>query len=717
MNMAYTLVVAEKPSVARDIARVLSAKEKGEGYYAGGDYRVTWAIGHLVSLCEPDEIDERYKKWRAGDLPILPDQIPLKVLPKTKSQYAIVKKQMNDKACEGIICATDAGREGELIFRYLYRMAGCTKPFRRLWISSMTDEAIREGFAAIKPGSAYDSLYESARCRSEADWLVGMNASRAFTLRYDVLLSIGRVQTPTLALLVRRHHEIAAFVPKDYWTITADFGDYQGLWFDEATKEKRVYDAATAEAIAAKVRGKQAVIASVTREAKREMPPYLYDLTSLQRDANRLLRFTAQKTLSTAQKLYEEHKLITYPRTDSKHLPRDMVSKTRRALSMLPEPYAALKAPLLREEKLPMPRRIFDDAKISDHHAILPTDRVANLTKLSPDERALYDLIVRRLLAAFYPDYCYDAVRVVTCAMEERFESLGRDVKQLGWKTVYADTETSHSKKKPDEDTATLPALAEGEQRKVQKAQVKAEKTKPPAPHTDASLLSAMEHAGREIEDETLRESMKNSGLGTPATRAAIMERLIQVGYAERKGRAITATEKGVRLIAVVPADIASPETTGRWEKGLADITTGDIQPERFLEGIKKLAASLTESAKCAPSDIQFEREEKRGQKRGNGAKAKATGIGVMCPICKQGDVLENSKAFYCARFREKCPFTIWKNAVTKVGGPMLTAALVKRLLTEGRIAGSTGTLVFANGIIAFEVKKTENFSPNREQM
>lgn len=715
--MAYTLVVAEKPSVARDIARVLSAKEKGEGYYAGGNYRVTWAIGHLVSLCEPDEIDARYQKWRASDLPILPDQIPLKVLPKTKAQFNIVKRQMNDKDCDAIICATDAGREGELIFRYVYRMAGCTKPFSRLWISSMTDEAIREGFAAITPGSAYDNLYESARCRSEADWLVGMNASRAFTLRYHVLLSIGRVQTPTLALLVRRHHEIAAFVPKDYWTITADFGDYRGLWFDEATKEKRVYEAAKAEAIAAKVRGAKAIIESVSREAKKEMPPYLYDLTSLQRDANRLLRFTAQKTLATAQKLYEEHKLITYPRTDSKHLPRDMVHKTRRALSMLPEPYTALKEPLLRSEKLPMPQRIFDDKKVSDHHAILPTDKAATLAKLPPDERALYDLIVRRLLAAFYPAYCYDAVRVVTRAMDEPFESLGREVKQLGWKEVYADVHTISSKKKPDEEEATLPALTEGEQRSIKKVQVKAEKTKPPAPHTDASLLSSMEHAGREIEDEALRESMRNSGLGTPATRAAIMERLITVGYAERKGRAISATEKGVRLIAVVPTDIASPETTGRWEKGLSDITTGEMSPDRFLEGIKKLATALTESAIKAPSDIQFEKEEKKNRKRGSSAKVKPEGIGAVCPLCGQGNVQENSKAFYCARFREKCAFTIWKNAVIKAGGPMLTAALVKRLLLEGHVVGSTGTLLFAHNAVSFLSKQTENISTNREQM
>lgn len=699
--MAYTLVIAEKPSVARDIARVIGCKERGEGYYAGGAYRVTWAIGHLVALAEPEEIDERLKRWRRADLPILPEHIPLKVLPKTKKQYNLVKKLMKAKECEGLVCATDAGREGELIFRYLYRMADCRKPFVRLWISSMTDEAIREGFASMKPGSAYDPLYESARCRSEADWLVGMNASRAFTLRYDALLSVGRVQTPTLGLLVRRHQEIAAFVPKDYWTVTADFGGYTGLWLNEATKEKRVYSAEEAEAIAGKVRGKPAVVEKVEREAKKEWPPYLYDLTSLQRDANRLLGFTAKKTLETAQKLYEEHKLLTYPRTDSRHLPRDMVGKTRAAIQSLPDPYQGFKAPLLQSEKLPMPRLIFDDAKVSDHHAIIPTGKRASLEKLPPDARALYDLVARRLLAAFYPDYVYDAVRVLTRAEGEAFESLGREVKQEGWKAVYAGLQEERKKKKGDEaEDAALPPLAEGEKRTAQKAQVKAEKTKPPAPHTDASLLAAMEHAGRTLEDEALRETMKKSGLGTPATRAAIIERLLQVGYAERKGRGISATEKGVRLIAVVPEDIASPETTGRWEKALSDIVTGEMEPERFLSGIRRLSASLVESADTAPSEVRFEKEEKRGRR---GAKAKPAGIGVKCPLCGEGEVLENSKAFYCQRWRDGCKLTLWKDALTREGGPALTAAIAVRVIREGRLKGSTGTIVHERGALRFE--------------
>jgi len=697
--MAYQLIVAEKPSVARDIARVLGASERGEGYYAGGTYRVTWAIGHLVSLAEPEEIDAKWKRWRQEDLPILPEQIPLKVLPKTKKQYTIVKRLMLSKDCEGLVCATDAGREGELIFRYVARMAGCKKPVQRLWISSMTDEAIREGFAAMKPGEAYDRLYESARCRSEADWLVGMNASRAFTLRYDALLSIGRVQTPTLALLVRRHHEIAAFTPKDYWTVTADFGDYTGQWLDEKTKEKRVYDVARAQDIAARTRGRQAVVESASREAKKEWPPYLYDLTSLQRDANRLLGFTAKKTLEVAQKLYEEYKLLTYPRTDSRHLPRDMVGRTRSAVQALPEAYAQHSAPLLNREKLPMPRRIFDDAKVTDHHAIIPTGKKADLEKLPPDVGHLFDLVARRLLAAFYPDHLYDGVRVLTRCEGEPFESVGREVKQEGWKAVYRDMPSGRGSK-PREEEPSLPALCEGEERVAQKVTVKAEKTKPPAPHTDASLLSAMEHAGREIEDETLRESMKGSGLGTPATRAAIIERLLTVGYAERKGRAVLATEKGVQLIAVVPPDIASPETTGRWEKALSDITGGSMEPERFLVGIRRLASSLVESAKKAPEDVQFQREERKGRR---GARTAPKAVGAACPLCGRGKVLENSKAFYCSRFREGCKLTIWKNCVEKAGGPALTPELVQRVLAEGRVRGSSGVLIHEGGSVRFE--------------
>ncbi len=698
--MAFTLVIAEKPSVAKDIARVLGCRRAMEGYYQGEAYQVTWAVGHLVSLAEPEEIDEKWKRWRAADLPILPETLPLRVLPKTKGQYTIVKRLMNAKDCERLICATDAGREGELIFRYIYRMAGCKKPVARLWISNMMDEAIREGLLAMKPSEAYDTLYESARCRSEADWLVGMNASRAYTLRYDALLSIGRVQTPTLALLVRRHHEIASFMPEAYWTVTADFGHYTGVWLNEKTREKRLRSGAEAEAVAAKVRGKEARVESVVREEKSEMPPFLYDLTSLQRDANRMLGFTAQKTLSVAQRLYEEHKLLTYPRTDSRCLPVAMVGKVKSAMERLPGAYANLSAPLLSRETLPMPRRIFDDAKVTDHHAIIPTGKSADLGKLPEDARGLFDLVVRRLLAAFYPDYLYSAVRVLTRSEGEAFVSLGREVRQIGWKAVYADGPAGKAKKKEEnEETHALPSLAEKDTQTVRKAVVKEDKTTPLSPHTDASLLSGMENAGRELEDEALRESMKGSGLGTPATRAAMIERLVAVGYAVRRGRAIQATEKGVKLISVVPEALASPETTGRWEKALSDIAAGEMEAVRFLSGIRSLAAQLVAEAGNGPRDVVFDKDPERKKR---GGQKKSAAIGVECPLCEKGEVLENSKAFFCSKWKDGCGLTIWKNCLEAAGGPTLTPALAKRAIGEGKLKGSTGTIVREGGLLLF---------------
>lgn len=700
--MSQVLVVAEKPSVARDIARVLGASARGEGCLSGGGYVVTWAIGHLVSLKEPEELDERYKRWRAADLPILPQKMELKVLPKTRAQFQTVKKLMNGKEIDSLICATDSGREGELIFRYIYQMAGCQKPFQRLWISSMTDEAVRAGFAALKAGSNYDALYESARCRSEADWLVGMNASRAFTLRYDALLSVGRVQTPTLEMLVRRRKEIDAFVPEPYFTLQANFGDYKGTWF-EKNFEKRIAAQEKAQQIADKVKGKPARVESVSREEKRELPPQLYDLTTLQREASSLLGFTADKTLKTAQTLYEKHKLITYPRTDSRYLSHDMGASVKKALSSLGDPYAPLAAPIL-EKPIPQPKRIFDDAKLTDHHAIIPTGRRANLDTLAADEQKLFDLIARRLIAAFYPPYVYSATRVVTVSEEERFVSGGTVVLDEGFKAVYR--ELQPKRKRGEEAEAPLPALAEGDERTVKQVQVKNEQTKPPKEHTDASLLSEMEHAGRRIEDEELKEQMKGCSLGTPATRAAIIERLITVGYAKRKGRQIMATEKGVKLIAAVPPEIASPETTGKWELALEKIAQGEGDSERFMLGIRRLAEFLTKFAAENAPEVAFEREERRGKGK---RKAQGKNLHMPCPLCKQGEITENAKAFGCSRWREGCKFTLWKDAVSRVGGPELTDKLVKALLAAegGDLRGSTGTLHYHDGYVTFTPKKT----------
>ena len=711
--MGQIVVLAEKPSVGRDIARVLGAKERGAGFLRGNGYTVTWALGHLVTLQEPDEIDPVYKKWRTDTLPILPESIPLKVIPKTRSQFRVVSGLLNAPDTERVICATDAGREGELIFHYIYDQAKCKKPIDRLWISSMTDEAIREGFDAIKPDSEYEGLRKSAVCRSEADWLVGMNASRAFTLRYNALLSIGRVQTPTLNILVKRRKEIEDFKPVEYFTVTADFGDYTGQWFDETAAEEktanRIPDREKAEALAARVKGKPAQVRAASSEEKKELPPQLYDLTSLQRDANRVLGFTADKTLKIAQSLYEKWKLLTYPRTDSRYLPMDMVPKLYQTLKALPEPYRGLEAGMARKEdgKLYISKRIFDNSKVSDHHALLPTPKTADLDKLPSDERSLYDMVVRRMLAAFYPAHEYDALKVITDCEGEAFRSSGRSVRVMGWKELYQQEpaeKKGRGKKKDDseEDTAALPPLSPGDTRTVKKAEAQQSATKPPAPHTDASLLAAMEHAGREIEDEALRESMKGAGLGTPATRAAIIERLLQVGYAQRRGRAIQATDKGVQLIAVAPEEIASPEMTGKWELALDEIAKSQRETDRFMQGIRRMSAFLVEYARDSAPQIEFPEEMRRGK---GGARRKAAAVkpieGVVCPLCGK-PIQENSRAFGCSGWKEGCAFTLWKDGLSRSGGPALNAKIVQLLLQNGQVKGSTGTLALADGFVTF---------------
>ena len=615
-----TVIVAEKPSVGRDIARVLGATRPGTGCLMGNHYIVTWALGHLVALKDPDELDERYRRWRMGDLPILPVDIPLKVLPATRDQFEAVQKLMNAPDTAEVICATDAAREGELIFRYIYRMAGCQKPVRRLWISSMTDAAIRKGFEELRPAADYDALYESARCRSLADWLVGMNASRAFTLRYGALLPMGRVQTPTLALLVKRDREIADFVPQDYWEVRANFGDFEGLYYDPGTRLGRASTKEQADKVKREAQGKEGTVVESRRELKRVPPPQLFDLTTLQREANRRFGFSAEKTLKLAQALYERHKAITYPRTDSRCLPPDMREKALNALRNLPPKYRPLlKAPAFDAGM--DSKRFYDASKVSDHHAIIPTERRPGA--MTPDEEALYDLVARSLIAAHYPDYTYESARLRVLVSGHEFRADGTVPKDMGWRAVLAPAEKKAA--------APLPDVREGETRLVQKISARKKSTKPPEKLNDASLLALMEHAGQDLEDEELRERMKASGLGTPATRAATIERLIEVGLAERSGKSIVSTEKGRKLISIAPEQIASAATTGKWEKALNDMAVNPDaaqraqKQERFLLGIRRFTAFLVDAAKHAPSDVQFEREGPRPKKRST-AKPRALG-------------------------------------------------------------------------------------------
>lgn len=677
------LVIAEKPSVARDIAKVLKCSKKGDGYLYSEEYVVSWAIGHLVTLCEPEDYDEKYKKWKVENLPIIPENIKTKAISKTKQQLKVLKKLMTDKEINYLICATDSGREGELIFRYIYNLLKCKKPFKRLWISSMTDTAIKEGFANLKEGNEYDNLYLSAKCRSEADWLVGINASRAFTLKYNILLSIGRVQTPTLSIIVNRQKEINEFVPKDYWELEADFVNYKGIWTDLKNKDTKIFKKETAENILKAVTGFDGIVKSIENEEKRVPPPLLYDLTELQRECNKKFSFSANKTLSIAQDLYEKRKMITYPRTDSRYLSTDMTGKISNVLVKLKntQEYIKYAEYVLSLEKLPINKRIIDNSKISDHHAIIPTDININVKLLSDDEYKVYDIIARRFLSVFYPYYIYNVTTIVTDIKENSFVTKGNTIKQLGFMELN---------KNDDKKDDILPNVSVNEAVKNNKVSLIQKKTKPPALYNEASLLSAMENAGRFVEDEELKEKLKESGLGTPATRAAIIERLINVGYITRKGKSLIPTDKGMKLIEVVPAELKSPETTGKWEKGLSSVAKGKMNEDKFMQSIKRYVNYLVDTSINTQNKVIFDNEFKTNKKYKNNIK-KLNVLG-KCPECKTGDIVENSKSYYCTNWRQGCKFSIWKNCL-EIYGKSIQSDEIEKLLKNGKIENINITL------------------------
>ncbi|MCL2866889.1 MAG: DNA topoisomerase 3 [Clostridia bacterium] len=696
--MGRTLIITEKPSVGRDIAKVLGCAKGGKGYLSSDAYLVSWAVGHLVALCEPDEIDDRYKKWNIQDLPILPTKIPLKVLTATKEQYQLLKKLMNDTDTDKLVCATDAGREGELIFRYIYEKSGCRKPFDRLWISSLTDEAIKTGFSNLQPSDAYQKFYESAKCRSESDWLVGMNLSRAYTLRYNTLLSIGRVQTPTLAILVNRKIEIDSFVREEYYNLTADFGDYKGTWFNEKQKnDSRINTLEEAEKIKIAVTGKKATVTLFDEKRKQEFSPLLYDLTTLQRDANRLFGYTAKKTLSLAQKLYETRKAITYPRTDSRYLSKDMYGQTIKTFNNLPEQYQHYTACILQDGKLPFSMRVYNTLKVTDHHAIIPTPRRINTESLSVEEKNVYDLIVRRTLSVFYPPYVFDAQTILTACGKEMFRSTGRFVHELGWKAVEYSPKTANEKTQ----STPLPRVEKGDERTVLSADITKESTKPPSHYTDGTLLHAMERAGSDSDEQSVREMMKTVGLGTPATRASIIERLCQVGYVQRKGKLLIATQKGEKLIKVIPGELSSPEMTGFWEQELDNIIHGQQDPERFMQNIRKFTSDMVISASQRELSEVFHSDDDNLRRRKE--KPVSQPMDVTCPLCARGTVRENSKAFYCSHYREGCRLTIWKNALARAGGPEITSTLATLIIRQKNVTGSSGTISLSGTDLSFK--------------
>jgi DNA topoisomerase III len=602
-------VLAEKPSVARDVARTLGATQAGQGYMHGNGYVVTWAIGHLVALPEPHEINPIWKQWRRNTLPMLPHEWPLKVYDQTRDQFEVVRKILNSPKISSIICATDAGREGELIFRYIYEAAKCDKPVRRLWISSLTPEAIKKGFDVLKPGSEYDALADAARGRSQADWLVGMNLSRAYSLAYDENLSVGRVQTPTLAIVVERELTIRNFVPEDYIEVLATFhpsgrqdeSKYTGTWFRMEANQRVTRlpaEGDEAKAIVARAKTGQAAIESAESETQRMLPPLLYDLTELQRHANRLFGFSAQRTLDLAQALYERHKLISYPRTDSRHLSKDVAATLPRIVKNIEGPYRELLAPGTGER--PLGRRFIDDAKVSDHHALIPTATPGDRAGVNDDERKIYDLICRRLLSAWQDDFLSSVTTVITTVtsgdLVDRFHTSGTMIVQLGWKALDRPSERKAAKgrHKKDDDSdeeqadATLPTeLAAGQAQDVLDTKAKRKTTKPPKRLTEGTLLTAMETAGKTLDEKELSDAMKENGLGTPATRASMIEVLLKRAYIERQGKALAATEKGIRLIEVVHPEVKSPAMTGQWESYLQRIHKGSAQLEPFIAGIE----------------------------------------------------------------------------------------------------------------------------------
>jgi len=602
------VVVAEKPSVARDLARVLGATTRGNGTLSGNGYVVTWAIGHLVGLEEPEGIDARWRRWSFETLPMFPSKWPLRVFDGTKDQYEIVRRALTAPDVSEVVCATDAGREGELIFRFISEAAGCRKPVRRLWISSLTDSAIREGFARLRPQRDFDGLAAAALGRSRADWLVGMNLSRAYGLSLDSQLSVGRVQTPTLALLAERELAIRDFKPEDYLEVVATFSPregakYDGVWHRPGSGEhprRLPASGEEAQAIVQRAKSGEAKIASVTSKQKKLPPPLLYDLTELQRHTNRLYGFSAQRTLELAQALYEQHKLISYPRTDSRHLSADVA----RTLGPITQAIAPMFAPHVAPGtgERPLGRRFVDDTQVSDHHAIIPTATNPQGRSLSGDERKVYELIARRLLQAWHDDFTWAATEVVTeivtPGVVDVFRSHGTAIEQLGWKVLDVGQVRAPSEKKaPGEDAdddAMLPSgLERGQAQKVLDAKAVQKRTRPPPRLTDASLLTAMETAGKTLDERELSEAMKENGLGTPATRANIIETLLTRGYVVREGKSLAVTEKGLGLIEVVDAEVKSAAMTGAWEARLQKIAKGQGALPEFLSGIEKYVESV----------------------------------------------------------------------------------------------------------------------------
>lgn len=661
------LVIAEKPSVAMSLAAVLGANEKKDGYIEGGGYLVSWCVGHLLELAQPEAYGERYARWRYGDLPILPETWKYEVPKDKKKQLDLLCRLMKDKRVESVVCATDAGREGELIFRLVYEHAGCKKPMERLWISSMEDAAIRDGFEHLRPGSDYDKLYDAAVCRAGADWLIGINATRLFSVLYGVTLNVGRVMSPTLALLVQREADIQAFTSKPFYVPEITCGGFT------ASGEK-LSGRNEAEKIRMDCDGQGALVLSVEKQVKAVQPPRLYDLTTLQRECNRIYGYTAQQTLDYVQSLYEK-KLATYPRTDSQYLTEDMQA-TAASLVLWLRDHMPFGKGCAGEPDID---RVTDGSKVTDHHAIIPTVEIArtDLSELPSGERDVLTLIAARLLSATAQAHRFEAVTAVLDCQSNSFTAKGKTVLQAGWKEVECLYRMGLKQSKPEDDEnvdASLPMLQEGQVFESVSASVREGKTSPPKHYTEDSLLAAMETAGT----EDMPEDAERKGLGTPATRAATLEKLVSAGFVQRKKKQLIPTEKGTNLILVLPDNIKSPMLTAEWESMLKQVERGEVPAKDFMDGIADMSRALVK-AHTAPEECfagLFPDAKKNGREA----------VGT-CPRCG-GTVYEGKKGFFCDN--RDCSFALWKdNKFFSGKKKSITKPVAAALLEEGRVSMS----------------------------
>ena len=661
------LVIAEKPSVAMSLAAVLGANEKKDGYLEGGSYLVSWCVGHLLELAQPEAYGEQYAKWRYGDLPILPEEWKYEVPKDKKKQLDLLCRLMKDKRVESVVCATDAGREGELIFRLVYEHAGCKKPMERLWISSMEDAAIRDGFEHLRPGSDYDKLYDAALCRAGADWLVGINATRLFSVLYGVTLNVGRVMSPTLALLVQREADIQAFTSKPFYVPEITCGGFTASGEKLSGKDE-------AEKIRMDCDGQNATVLSMEKQVKTVQPPRLYDLTTLQRECNRIYGYTAQQTLDYVQSLYEK-KLATYPRTDSQYLTEDMQA-TAASLVLWLRDHMPFGKGCAGEPDID---RVTDGSKVTDHHAIIPTVEIArtDLSELPSGERDVLTLIAARLLSATAQAHRFEAVTAVLDCQSNSFTAKGKTVLQAGWKEVECLYRMGLKQSKPEDDEnmdASLPMLQEGQVFETVSASVREGKTSPPKHYTEDSLLAAMETAGT----EDMPEDAERKGLGTSATRAATLEKLVSAGFVQRKKKQLIPTEKGTNLILVLPDNIKSPMLTAEWESMLKQVESGEVPAKDFMDGIADMSRALVK-AHTAPEECfagLFPDAKKNGREA----------VGT-CPRCG-GTVYEGKKGFFCDN--RDCSFALWKdNKFFSGKKKSITKPVAAALLEEGRVSMS----------------------------